>query len=182
MACRRSGVRIPLAPPCDVSRHRNDPEPLMGSGLFWLGSGFAAEWLVVRSGGAGPIGARRSASSRPSASMKVTASLAIASTLGHHPRRRLPGQRERSSPRRRQRRVSVWPLVVGVSLASGGVSVGHNRTRPPPCMRWRGPCSTYRSRLAGLPGSTGSGGPTAGAGHPLPVPVSRLLRRSQSFP
>ncbi len=34
-----------------------------------------------------------------------------------------------------------------------------------------------RSRLAGLPGSTGSDGPTAGASHPLPVPVSRFLPR-----
>jgi len=49
-------------------------------------------------------------------------------------------------------------------------------------MRWRGPCSTYRSRLAGLPGSAGSGGPTAGASHPLLVPVSRLLPRPRSFP
>ena len=81
-----------------------------------------------------------------------------------------------------QRHVRVWPLFVGVSLADGGVSVGHNRTRPPPCMRWRGPCSTYRSRLAGLPGSAGSGGPTAGASHPLLVPVSRLLPRPRSFP
>ena len=81
-----------------------------------------------------------------------------------------------------QRHVRVWPLFVGVSLAGGGVSVGHNRTRPPPCMRWRGPCSTYRSRLAGLPGSAGSGGPTAGASHPLLVPVSRLLPRPRSFP
>jgi hypothetical protein len=34
-------------PECDVSGHRNDPEPLMGSGSFWLGAGWAAEWLVV---------------------------------------------------------------------------------------------------------------------------------------
>ena len=81
-----------------------------------------------------------------------------------------------------QRHVRVWPLIVGVSLAGGGMSVGHNRTRPPPCMRWRGPCSTYRSRLAGLPGSAGSGGPTAGTSHPLLVPVSRLLPRPPSFP
>jgi hypothetical protein len=80
------------------------------------------------------------------------------------------------------RHVRVWPLFVGVSLAGGGVSVGHNRTRPPPCMRWRGPCSTCRSRLAGLPGSAGSGGPTAGASHPLLVPVSRFLPRPRSFP
>jgi len=33
-----------------------------------------------------------------------------------------------------------------------------------------------------LPGSTGSGGPTAGASHPRPVPVSRFLPRSPSFP
>jgi len=81
-----------------------------------------------------------------------------------------------------QRHVGVWPLFVGVSLAGGGVPVGHNRTRPPPCMRWRGPCSTCRSRLAGLPGSAGSGGPTAGASHPRPVPVSRFLPRPRSFP
>jgi hypothetical protein len=65
---------------------------------------------------------------------------------------------------------------------AGACPVGHNRTRPPPCMRWRGPCSTCRSRLAGLPGSADSGGPTAGASHPLPVPVSRLLPRPESFP
>ena len=33
---------------------------------------------------------------------------------------------------------------------------------------------TCRSRLATAPSSTGSGGPTAGASHPLPVPVSRF--------
>jgi hypothetical protein len=33
-----------------------------------------------------------------------------------------------------------------------------------------------------LPGSTGSGGPTAGASHPRPVPVSRFLPRSPGFP
>ena len=32
---------------CGVSGHRNDPEPLSGSGSFWLGAGWAAEWLVV---------------------------------------------------------------------------------------------------------------------------------------
>src|SRR5215469_5487621 len=41
-------------------------------------------------------------------------------------------------------------------------------------MRWRGPRSTCRSRLVGSPSSTGSGGPTAGASHPRPVPVARL--------
>jgi len=68
-----------------------------------------------------------------------------------------------------QRHVRVWPLFAGVSLAGGGRPVGHNRTRPPPCMRWRGPCSTCRSRLATAPSSTGSDGPTAGASHPRPV-------------
>jgi len=95
---------------------------------------------------------------------------------------RLPANQAPATATCSQRHVRVWPLFVGVSLAGGGVSVGHNRTRPPPCMRWRGPCSTYRSRLAGLPGSTGSGGPTAGASHPLLVPVSRLLPRPRSFP
>ena len=33
-----------------------------------------------------------------------------------------------------------------------------------------------------LPGSTGSGGPTAGASHPRPVPVSRFLPRPPGFP
>ena len=66
------------------------------------------------------------------------------------------------------------PLFPSVSLTGAGVPAGHNRTRPPPCMRWRGPCSTCRSRLATAPSSTGSDGPTAGASHPLPVPVSRF--------
>ena len=33
-----------------------------------------------------------------------------------------------------------------------------------------------------LPGSTGSGGPTAGASHPRPVPVSRFLLRPRVLP
>jgi hypothetical protein len=83
---------------------------------------------------------------------------------------------------RSQRNVGVWPLFVGVSFAGRGAPVGHNRTRPPPCMRWRGPCSAYRSRRAGLPGSTGSGGPTAGPSHPRPVPATRFLLRPRGFP
>ena len=37
------GVRGPVVGACDVSGHRGHPEPLMGSGCFWLGAG----WLVV---------------------------------------------------------------------------------------------------------------------------------------
>jgi integrase/recombinase XerD len=33
MACKRSGVRIPIAPHCDVAGHRGHPEPLSGFGV-----------------------------------------------------------------------------------------------------------------------------------------------------
>jgi hypothetical protein len=32
---------------CDAAGHRNDLEPLTGSGSFWLGGGRTAQWLVV---------------------------------------------------------------------------------------------------------------------------------------
>src|ERR1700748_1559903 len=32
---------------CGVSGHRGNPEPLMGSGCFCLGTGWPAEWLIV---------------------------------------------------------------------------------------------------------------------------------------
>jgi hypothetical protein len=57
-------------------------------------------------------------------------------------------------------------------------AVGQNETRPPPRMRWRGPCSAlpYASRpVARL---TLHCGPPASASHPPKIPVSRLLRRS----
>ena len=83
----------------------------------------------------------------------------------------------------------VWSPFVGVSLAGGNVTVGHNGTRPPPCMRWRGPCSTCRSRLGrltwqhrlrradrrGQPPASGSGFPAPSAFpgvSPWAVPVS----------
>src|SRR5262245_64113843 len=50
---RRTGVRFPPAPPCDVARHPGRSEPSIGFGLLWfsgLWSGWAAEWLVVAGG------------------------------------------------------------------------------------------------------------------------------------
>jgi hypothetical protein len=46
----------------------------------------------------------------------------------------------------------------------------NNRTRPPPCMRWRGPCSTCRSRRAGCLAAP------APAGRP-PGPATRVRSR-----
>ena len=49
MACKRSGVRIPIAPQCDLSGHRNIPGPALGSGVRFCvrRSGWAAGGLVV---------------------------------------------------------------------------------------------------------------------------------------
>ena len=61
MACKRSGVRIPIAPPCDLSGHRNIPEPALGSGdipfsgCSGRGSGWAAGGLVVAGGVEGEV-------------------------------------------------------------------------------------------------------------------------------
>src|ERR1700753_3689850 len=55
MAWKRSGVRIPIAPHCDVAGHRGHPEPLSGSGCFRFRAGWAAEWLVVAGGGGGEL-------------------------------------------------------------------------------------------------------------------------------
>jgi len=79
-----------------------------------------------------------------------------------------------------------------------GVLFGHNRTRPPPYMGWRGPCSAYLTRLASFPACPASPGrlvtqlapatqlarlrrPTAGAKHPREVPVSQLFPRPRSL-
>src|SRR5262249_27520224 len=60
-ASRGSGVQIPSAPQCDVSRHRNDPEPSSGFGVpvFAAGSGRGSGWpacgLVVAVGVEGEL-------------------------------------------------------------------------------------------------------------------------------
>jgi len=75
--------------------------------------------------------------------------------------------------------------------------VGQNGTRPPPCMRWRGPCLTgpclagpcqvapshfaQPSGIGPSPGLGSSALPGASAGHPRQAPVSRLLLRPRSF-
>ena len=53
-----------------------------------------------------------------------------------------------------------------------GVLFGHNRTRPPPYMGWRGPCSACLTRLASFPA------------HPVPAAdrQGRVSARSASFP
>jgi len=82
--------------------------------------------------------------------------------------------------------------------------IGQNRTRPPPCMRWRGPCLAASHQVSRLPCLTlcrtrrpvarppGTEprrpvaqpprpyGPPAGAVHPREVPVSRFLSRPRS--
>jgi hypothetical protein len=52
MVRRRSTVRFRKGAPCDVARHRNDPEPTLGFGVFASagGSGWAANGLVVAGG------------------------------------------------------------------------------------------------------------------------------------
>jgi hypothetical protein len=56
-----SWVRIPSLTPCDLSSHRNDPEPTLGSGVFPLaacsgrGSGWPAGGLVVAAGVEGEL-------------------------------------------------------------------------------------------------------------------------------
>ena len=53
-----------------------------------------------------------------------------------------------------------------------GVLFGHNRTRPPPYMGWRGPCSACLTRLASFPA------------HPAPAAdrQGRVPARGASFP
>jgi hypothetical protein len=50
------------------------------------------------------------------------------------------------------------------------VRLGHNRTRPPPFMGWRGPCATCRTSLASCPARPAK--PTA-----PPGPVTRAIYR-----
>ena len=62
-----------------------------------------------------------------------------------------------------------------------GVLFGHNRTRPPPYMGWRGPCSACLTRLASFPAHPAPR-PTVRAEYPHEVPVSQLLPRPRSYP
>ena len=55
--------------------------------------------------------------------------------------------------------------------------VGQNETRPPPRMRWRGPCSGRAAPGRPVARLTLHCGPPAGASHPPKTPVSRLLPR-----
>src|SRR5215510_1429637 len=58
MTRKGSGVRIPHGPPCDVSRHRQRPEPSLGLGRWWFSgwwSGGSAGGLVVDVGVEGEV-------------------------------------------------------------------------------------------------------------------------------
>jgi hypothetical protein len=61
-------------------------------------------------------------------------------------------------------------------------TAGQNRTRPPPCMRWRGPCLVSPRRAGQLPGLPGTAGPPASAVHPCEWPVTRSLSRPPESP
>jgi len=52
-------------------------------------------------------------------------------------------------------------------------SVEQNRARPPPRMRWRGPCLAARCEVGQFPGFPCSAGPPASTAHPCGIPVSR---------
>ena len=56
---------------------------------------------------------------------------------------------------RNQMRLSTASFTGYPQNALGAVfrmpGLGHNRTRPPPFMGWRGPCATCRTRLTGCP-------------------------------
>ena len=94
---------------------------------------------------------------------------------------------------------SLRQPFAGVSFGWRGVLFGHNRTRPPPYMGWRGPCSACLTRLASFPAYPASPGrlstqlapatqlarllqPIVGAKHPREVPVSQLFPRPRSCP
>ena len=67
-------------------------------------------------------------------------------------------------------------------MAQFGLSDGLDMNETPSMYEMEGASLDLPIQAAGLPGSTGSGGPTAGASHPRPVPVSRFLQRPRVPP
>jgi hypothetical protein len=57
-----------------------------------------------------------------------------------------------------------------------------NGTRPPPCMRWRGPCLVSPRRAGQFPGLPGTAGPPASAVYPYQRPVTRSEARPPESP
>ncbi len=65
----------------------------------------------------------------------------------------------------------------GVSVLARRAASGTIRTRPPPRMRWRGPCCVPPHRVGRLPGLPCAASRPAGASHPRKIPVSRPFPR-----
>jgi len=57
---------------------------------------------------------------------------------------------------------------------------GYNRTGPPPCMRWRGPCQATLRQVSQLPGLPDFPGRPPVSAYPQLIPVSRFLPRPRS--
>src|SRR5215472_15521128 len=129
-------VRVPPAPHCDVSRHRNDPEPTAGFGVFSSRDAIqgCAARVRARSGGGGPAPWPLTGRTPPAGPAvcgpgcrarrdRLRVAAAPRRSARSRPSRR-SADRLRRAPRRR------WPFVTaGPAVAGPGAVFAHAGTR-----------------------------------------------------
>ena len=91
-----------------------------------------------------------------------------------------PRRCHRSPPPRRV--PTVHREICQRVAAAKTLLVGQNATRPPPCMRWRGPCSGLAAPKRPVARPPRRCAPPARARHPCDQPVSRSILTSPKLP